>query len=181
MILQNFIDRIQAAKFDRHISGLKKMGLTMGKGVSIQPPFFFDPSHCHLISIGDNCTFAPDVRLIAHDASLKRLAGFTKIGHIRIGNNCFLGAASIVLCNVEIGDNCIIGAGAVVTKSIPANSIAAGNPARVIGNCDSYVEKHIQRSKSLGIFGREYQMYNLTAERKAEMIAALDNTDGYLV
>jgi acetyltransferase-like isoleucine patch superfamily enzyme len=51
---------------------------------------------------------------------------------VKIGNNVWLGYSSIILKGVEIGDNSIIGAGSVVTKSIPANVIAAGNPCKVI-------------------------------------------------
>jgi acetyltransferase-like isoleucine patch superfamily enzyme len=49
-----------------------------------------------------------------------------------VGRNVFVGTGSIILKGVHIGDNCIIGAGAVVTHSIPANTIAAGNPCKVI-------------------------------------------------
>ena len=48
-------------------------GLKIGKNVEIIDTFFFDPSHCFLISIGDNCTICPNVRLIAHDASTKSI------------------------------------------------------------------------------------------------------------
>lgn len=49
-----------------------------------------------------------------------------------IGKNCFIGAHSIVLPGIRVGDNCIVATGAVVTKNVDANSIVAGNPARVI-------------------------------------------------
>lgn len=49
-----------------------------------------------------------------------------------IGKKCFIGANSIIMCGVKVADNVIIGAGSVVTKDIPENSIAAGNPARII-------------------------------------------------
>ena len=52
---------------------------------------------------------------------------------IKIGRGCFIGARSIILKGVTLGDRVIIGAGSVVTKDIPAFSIAAGNPARVVG------------------------------------------------
>ena len=51
---------------------------------------------------------------------------------IKIGKNCWLGGSVVVLPGVTIGDGCVIGAGAVVTKDIPENSLAVGNPAKVI-------------------------------------------------
>ena len=107
-------------------------GLKLGKGVEIIDTFFFDPSHCYLISIGDNCTICPGVRLIAHDASTKKFLGYTKLGKIDIKENCFIGDSTIILPGVTIGPNSIIGAGSVVTKNIPPNVVAAGNPARVL-------------------------------------------------
>ena len=62
-------------------------------------------------------------------------------GIIKIGNNVFIGVNSIVLRNVTIGDNCIIGVGSVVCSSIPANSVAAGNPCKVIMSLDEFCEK----------------------------------------
>ena len=53
---------------------------------------------------------------------------------IKVGNNVWFGGNVVVLGGVSIGDNCVIGAGAVVTKDIPSDSVAAGNPCRVIKN-----------------------------------------------
>ena len=55
-----------------------------------------------------------------------------RYGKIIIGNNCFIGARSTILPGVTIGDNTIIGAGSVVTKDIPSNVVAVGNPCKII-------------------------------------------------
>jgi acetyltransferase-like isoleucine patch superfamily enzyme len=52
---------------------------------------------------------------------------------IKIGRGCFIGARSIILKGVTLGDRVVIGAGSIVTKDIPAYSMAAGNPARIVG------------------------------------------------
>ena len=71
---------------------------------------------------------------------LKRHLVIQKWG-VRIGNDVFVGAGTIILPGVDIGNRVIIGAGSVVTKSIPDNSIAVGNPAKVIGSYDEYLNK----------------------------------------
>lgn len=60
------------------------------------------------------------------------LQGFTSKGPVSIGENCWLGANVVVTSGVTIGDRCVIGAGSVVTTDVPADSIAAGAPAKVI-------------------------------------------------
>lgn len=69
-------------------------------------------------------TFGPHVQVLAHDASMHNVLGYTKIGRVRIGNNVFIGAGSIVLPNVQIGDNSIVGAGSIVTKDISPNVVS---------------------------------------------------------
>lgn len=96
------------------------------------------------VSIGENCDFGPNVtivtplhpmiaaerkELLCPDGGKRRLC-YAK--PVVIGNGCWLCANVTVLPGVTIGDNCVIGAGSVVTRSIPANSFAAGNPCRVI-------------------------------------------------
>ena len=85
---------LKQKKRKRYIEGLISNGLKLGKNVQIIDTFFFDPSHCFLISIGDNCTICPNVRLIAHDASTKKSLNYTKIGKVNIGNRVFIGTAS---------------------------------------------------------------------------------------
>ena len=108
---------------------LIKRGMKVGKDFNRQQGCFLDPTHCFLITIGDDVTMSIRVTVMAHDASTKRSLGFTKIGLVTIGNGSFIGQNSTILPNVKIGDNCIIGAGSVVTKDVPNDSVYAGNPA----------------------------------------------------
>ncbi|MBL4910776.1 MAG: hypothetical protein JKX78_12290 [Alteromonadaceae bacterium] len=101
--------------------------------------------------IGSNCTIT-GVTLLAHDASptlfLPELTNFepsylpgSRCSYrdpIHIGDNVFIGWGCIVLPGVCIGNNVVIGAGSVVTKNIPDNSVAVGNPAKVIKNIEAY-------------------------------------------
>lgn len=166
---------------DNYINNLIRNGLKLGNKVEIIDTFFFDPSHCFLISIGDNCTICPNVRLIAHDASTKKHLGYTKIGRIQIGNNCFLGDSVIVLPAVSIGPNSIIGAGSVVTNDIPDGSVAAGNPARVIMSTKDYLDKIRSYKKSKNIFNEEYLIGNIDNKKLKEMIEFLDDEIGFIV
>ena len=123
------------------VPSLRKKGLNIGNNVFINFGCIIDQSFCWLITIGDNVTLAPNVHILAHDASTKNELGYTKIGKVNIGDNVFIGAGSIILPGVDIGDRVVIGAGSIVTKSIPSNSVAVGNPAKIISTYDQYMEK----------------------------------------
>ncbi len=92
------------------------------------------------IIFGNNVEIGPGVKIISsnHDTSNLRKHIFSK--HIKIGNNVWIGANSIILQSVTIGDNVVIGAGSVVTKDIPSDSIAVGNPCKVIKKKEAYLE-----------------------------------------
>lgn len=86
------------------------------------------------ITIGDNVMFAPNV--VVSTAGHPIYPPYRKMGTqyslpIKIGNNVWIGAGAIILPGVEIGDNTVIGAGSIVTRSIPSNCVAYGNPCRV--------------------------------------------------
>ena len=96
------------------------------------------------VTIGDNCNFGPNVTIVTPIHPMlanerrelltatgeKKLLCYAKPVHIE--NDCWFGASVTVCPGVTIGDNCVIGAGSVVTHDIPANSFAAGVPCKVI-------------------------------------------------
>lgn len=96
------------------------------------------------VTIGDNCCFGPNVTIVTPVHPLlpnernSMLGADGQIKHfcyakpVHIGSNCWFGASVTVCPGVTIGDNCVIGAGSVVTRDIPANTFAAGVPCRVV-------------------------------------------------
>ena len=105
--------------------------VTIGNGVGIFENTIINPSEP--VDIGDNVGIGGEVMIWTHGAWLDVMQGFpADFGPIKIGKNVWLPARSIVLPNVEIGDNTVIGIGSIINKNIPAGSLAAGSPCKVI-------------------------------------------------
>lgn len=132
---------------------LKQLLGSVGKRVKIHPPFRVDYGYnvhlgndvymnygcvildCNEVRIGDNVMLAPYVQIYTAThplAPIVRNQGFEYAFPITIGNSVWIGGGAIILPGVTIGENSVIGAGAVVTKDVPPNVLAAGNPARII-------------------------------------------------
>lgn len=92
------------------------------------------------IEFGDNVLIAPNVGIYtaghALDPDLRLKTGAEYAYPVKVGNNVWIGAGVTILPDVTIGDNVVIGGGAVVTKDIPENSLAYGNPAKVVRRFD---------------------------------------------
>ncbi len=139
-------------KDKRHSILRKLMGKFEGT-LDIQPPFFCDYG-CHIF-LGKNCfmnfnciildcaevhignfvQFGPNVQIYTAYHPLQaseRLKGPEMAAPVHIKGNVWIGGGAIICQNVTIGENTTIGAGSVVTKNVPANVFAAGNPCRVI-------------------------------------------------
>ena len=138
---------------------------SVGEGVDIRPPLRVDYGHNITIGDGSWVNFgltALDVApiVIGQDVLIgpncplytaihptepgPRRAKWESAAPITLGDNVWLGGSVVVCPGVTIGENSIIGAGAVVTRDIPANSIAVGNPARVIRALDPTLPRPIQ-------------------------------------
>ena len=180
-MLTRIINRI------RHIESEKEYrlshGLRVGKNTNIYSWSGIDGNWPWLISIGDNVTISSDVTILAHDASPCKVGCHTKLGRVTTGNNVFIGAKSVILCNVSIGDNVIVGAGSVVTRNLEANSVYAGNPAKRICSFEEYQKKHSSANKErpdLSLIRRWDDWENASDEEKAKMIELLSDGFGYI-
>lgn len=133
---------------------LKDMLAQMGENCYIEPPFYanWGGKHVHLgknvyanfhltcvddthVYIGDYTMIGPNVTLATAGHPILpvlREKNYQYNMPVHIGKCCWIGAGVIVLPGVTIGDNTVIGAGSVVTKDIPANVVAVGNPCRVL-------------------------------------------------
>lgn len=156
---------------------LKQIGLRVGRNFRRNEHCIIDQSHCWLIEIGDNVTLAPRVHILAHDASMWFETGYSRIAPVRIGNNVFIGAGSIILPGCTIGDNVVIGAGSLVTHSIDGNSVVAGNPARRIMDYDDFISKHKERQSKSTLFDVDYSLNNshFTSEMKMAQLQSIKN------
>ena len=133
---------------------LKELFASVGEGCYIEPPLHANWGGKHVtlgnkvyanfnltlvddtyINIGDNTLIGPNVTIATASHPIQpdlRRNEYQFNLPIKIGKNCWLGAGVIVLPGVTIGDNTVIGAGSVVTKDIPSNVVAVGNPCRVL-------------------------------------------------
>ncbi len=126
---------------------------SLGEGAYVKPPLFVDyGENLHIgartfanynltaldvatITIGEDCQIGPNVQLLTPThpvAPQPRKDKLEAAKPITIGDNVWLGGGVIVCPGVTIGDNTVVGAGAVVTRDLPANVVAVGNPARVV-------------------------------------------------
>ena len=160
---------------------LIKRGMKVGENFNRQQGCFLDPTHCFLITIGDDVTMSIRVTVMAHDASTKKTIGYTKIGQVHIGDHVFIGANATILPGVTIGDYAVVGAGSIVTHDVPARTVVAGVPAKVICGIDEYTEKFKLQMNSENTFGDDFRMGNgLTDEKKKAIISATDGKIAYI-
>ncbi|HKV75123.1 MAG TPA: acyltransferase [Gemmatimonadales bacterium] len=174
--------RIESAALARRWDRLRAQGMHIGQGVNLPPSTTIDSSHCFLISIGDWCGFGSDCVLLAHEGQFDEFLDAGRIGRVVIHPHSHIGTRSVILPGVEIGPRTIVGANSVVTKSLPPDTVCAGNPAKVICTLEEYLEKHRARLKERPNFPYlDYDIRALTPERRARLVAAVADGDAYIV
>lgn len=136
-----------------YIRYLRKNYVHIGENCIFRDPKStrIDLQRPELISIGNNVDMNKNFTILTHDwSSLVFRSKFNDFvnstGKVTIGDNIYFGTNVTILKGVEIGNNCIIGAGSVVTKSIPSDSVAAGVPCRVICSLEDYYKKRKEKA-----------------------------------
>ncbi len=152
---REILGRLNGAPFGdlEGIRAIVKELLGKSENATINPPFFCDYGfnihagknltinyNCTIldvcrVTVGDDCLMAPNSAIYTAGHPLHpavRAAGYEYGAPVTIGDSVWIGGGAMILPGVTVGSGCVIAAGSVVTKDIPAMSLAAGNPCRVI-------------------------------------------------
>lgn len=147
-------NRTRPTELDKRQKLMKEMFAEIGENCYIEPPFHsnFGGGHVHFgshvyanfnltcvddthIYVGDYTMFGPNVTIAMAGHPIwpdLREQAYQYNMPVRIGKNCWIGAGAIILPGVTIGDHVVVGAGSVVTKDLPSDVVAVGNPCRVL-------------------------------------------------
>lgn len=152
---------------------LKEMFSEIGDGCYIEPPLHsnWGGKHVHFgkniyanfnltlvddthIYVGDYTMFGPNVTIATAGHPILpelREKTYQYNAPVKIGKNCWLGAGTIIVPGVTIGDNTVIGAGSIVTKDIPSNVVAVGNPCRVLREINENDKKYYFKNREINL------------------------------
>lgn len=158
---------------EKRTAMLKNMFAELGENCYIEPPLHanWGGAHVHFgkdvyanfgltlvddghIYVGDGVMFAPNVVVAtaAHpiEPALRRAAMQYNMD-VHIGDNVWIGAGALIMPGVHIGENSVIGAGSVVTRDIPANVVAVGNPCRVLREIGERDKKYYYKDREIDL------------------------------
>lgn len=150
---------------------MKEMFAEVGEGCYVEPPFHsnFGGHHVHFgknvyanfnftvvddthVYVGDYTMFGPNVVIATAGHPIlpeARKKGLQYNMAVHIGKNCWLGAGVLIMPGITIGDNVVIGAGSVVTKDIPSDVVAVGNPCRVLREVNEHDREYYFKDRKI--------------------------------
>lgn len=163
-------NQTRPSEADKRAALLKELFAEVGEGCYVEPPLHANwgcnthfGHHVYAnfnltlvddtdIFVGDYVMFGPNVTVATAghpvDSELRRQIAQFNIP-VHIGNNVWIGAGSVLLPGVSIGDNTVIGAGSIVTRDIPANVVAVGNPCRVLREIGDHDREYYYRGRRI--------------------------------
>ena len=164
-------NQTRPTQIDKREAMLKEMFAEIGENCYIEPPLHanWGGAHCrfgnnvyanfNLTLVDDSHIYVGDYTMIAPNVVIAT-AGHPILPELRekayqynmpvhIGRNCWIGAGALIMPGVTIGDNTVIGAGSVVTKDIPANVVAVGNPCRVMREISEHDREYYYKDKKI--------------------------------
>ncbi|MCI9081434.1 MAG: sugar O-acetyltransferase [Lachnospiraceae bacterium] len=158
-------------EMEKRNSLLKEMFAEIGEGCYIEPPFHsnFGGGHVHFgkniyanfnltlvddthIYVGDYTMFGPNVTVATAGHPILpelRQQGYQYNAPVCIGKNCWIGAGVLIVPGITIGDNVVVGAGSVVTKDLPSNVVAVGNPCRILREVNEHDKEYYFKDKKI--------------------------------
>ena len=161
------------SELDKRSSLLKEMFGKIGSGCYIEPPLHANWAGKHVffgnniyanfnltlvddtyIYVGDYTMFGPNVTVASAGHPILpelREKAYQYNAPVKIGRNCWIGAGAIIVPGVTIGDNTVIGAGSVVTKDIPPNVVAVGNPCRVLREINDRDREYYFKNRKINL------------------------------
>ncbi|MCH5341043.1 MAG: sugar O-acetyltransferase [Acetatifactor sp.] len=172
-----YLDRLydfnhtRPTELDKREALLKELFAEIGEGCYIEPPLHanWGGHHVHFgrnvyanfnltlvddthIYIGDYTMIGPNVVIATGGHPLLpnlREKGYQYNASVRIGRNCWIGAGVIIVPGITVGDNVVIGAGSIVTKDIPSNVLAVGNPCRVLREINEHDREYYFKDRKI--------------------------------
>lgn len=164
-------NQTRPTEFEKRQRMMKEMFAEVGEGCYIEPPFHsnFGGGHVHFgkniyanfnltcvddthIYVGDYTMFGPNVTVATAGHPILpelREKGYQYNAPVHIGKNCWIGAGAIILPGITIGDHVVVGAGSVVTKNLPSNVVAVGNPCRILREVNEHDREYYFKDRKI--------------------------------
>jgi len=164
-------NQTRPTEFEKREQLLKEMFAEIGENCYIEPPLHsnWGGKHCHFgkniyanfnltivddthVYVGDYTMFGPNVTIATAGHPILpelREKGLQYNMPVHIGKNCWIGAGALIMPGITIGDNVVIGAGSVVTKDLPSNVVAVGNPCKVLREVNDHDKEYYFKNRKI--------------------------------